>query len=95
MRAGNVVILPQRVVASALAVDAHASGFRRAIGTFDALHARAQVRLSRRHGARRRAPGKVDRGAEPRCERCGVSITGTTLYAKIVDDWRSTVWRGR
>jgi hypothetical protein len=80
--AGNVVVLPQHVVASSLAVT-HCVGLQASDSSFDAVTSapksgyRADTALVVR-------PGKVILAQSHDASACGVSLTGTTLYAKVV-----------
>jgi hypothetical protein len=80
--AGNIVVLPQRVVASALA-STHSVGLQATDSSFDAVTSapksgyRADTALVVRRG-------QVILAQSHDQSACGVSLTGTTIYAKIV-----------
>jgi hypothetical protein len=79
---GNVVYLPQRVVASGLATT-HSVGLQKSDSTFDALLAAPKSGYRADTAMVARANQViVAQSQDPNA--CGLSITGTTIHAKIV-----------
>jgi len=79
---GHAVILPQRAVASGLAAT-HTVGLQTATGTYESL-TRAPTSGYRADTALVATPGVpvLVQSTDP--NTCGVSLTGTVLYAKLV-----------
>lgn len=79
---GHAVVLPQRAVASGLAAT-HTVGLQAATGTFESI-TRAPNTGYRADTALVATPGVPVLVQSQDPNTCGVSLTGTVLYAKIV-----------
>ena len=79
---GKVVYMPQRVVASALA-PTHSVGLRTAPDSFDAVTS-APKSGYRADTSLVTAPNVVVLAQSTDANTCGVSLTGSSIYAKIV-----------
>lgn len=79
---GDVVLLPQRVVASGLA-PTHSVGLQRVPETFDLLE-KAPKSGYRADTALVTRPGQTIVAQSQDSNICGASITGTVIYAKMV-----------
>lgn len=79
---GNVVVLPQRAVASGLATT-HAVGLQTVTTSYDALTS-APKSGYRADTALVTTVNRVIVVQSQDANACGVSLTGTTLYAKLV-----------
>jgi hypothetical protein len=80
--AGHVLIIPQRVVATSLS-SSHTVGLQRVGIDFDSL-ASAPKSGYRADTTLITAPGQVIAVQSTDPNACGISLTGTTLYAKLV-----------
>jgi hypothetical protein len=80
--AGHVLIIPQRVVATGLS-SSHTVGLQRVATDFDAL-ASAPKNGYHADTTLITAPGQVVAIQSSDPNACGISLTGSTLYAKLV-----------
>jgi hypothetical protein len=80
---GNIVALPQRAVASGLASTHTVAIQEDSVSTFDAI-TRAPASGYRADTAMTIKPNQVLLIQSSDANACGVSLTGTTLYAKLV-----------
>ncbi len=87
-RSGTWSYLPQRAVASRARLDAHGRAADVDTSTYETLVRAPGERLSRRHRARRRSRATVILVQSSDPNACSTSVTGTTIYAKIVVDVR-------
>jgi hypothetical protein len=80
---GNIVVLPQRAVASGLASTHTVAIQKDSVSTFDAI-TRAPTSGYRADTSMTIKPNQIllIQSSDPNA--CGVSLTGTTLYAKLV-----------
>ncbi|HXT15876.1 MAG TPA: hypothetical protein VN706_09615 [Gemmatimonadaceae bacterium] len=80
---GTIVVLPQRAVASGLAATHTVSLQKDTVNSFDQL-TRAPANGYRADTAMTIKPNQVILVQSADANACGVSLTGTTIYAKIV-----------
>ena len=80
--AGHVVIIPQRAVATGLS-SSHTVGLQRVATDFDSLSA-APKSGYRADTALVTTPNQVIAIQSSDPNACGISLTGSTLYAKVV-----------